>query len=565
MKKVYSIIFLSRLSNNLVAVGQTTHTAHYAQHVVVGGVHTYLSGAGTRDGRVRQNQLESGVIDAAEIARARRLVLLRAQGERVDIDTGVRGTGVVLVGLHQVEVGSLTLREAVLTVKLKLGHDHRVLTPAVHVESHLRKHEGAGIRHGRVLIRVQVGSRAVNPGVTSGVDVGSTGISEQTIRVDEGVRTTSDGKRTTEGVDGVRQGINGVGVVERLGTQSLVQVATALKGGTVVDVGVRLDNPDELLARMVEVQLNLVGGRTYRLVTSELKLLNQVLVGVLGHTTALISIQENVVDVQRRGHEGLVVSSGHLLVTASAVQGVHGPQALINRAQIKVNLHLMVLEGNQGQSQTGVTAEPELERHVQSGLGQSVTRGAHLAGSAGVTGTVHVGERGISDVGQLSSVTDHLVVTLLVAAQSQLVPDMHPVTVLTVDALATNLDLNLRDELLTGEIQPAGVHGTVGTSHSLVDLGESHLQVGTVGQITIAADSASHTATEIGLTVERLLNRLHSEVSMATVGHLPEGNLRVTSKVHVLSAVGYKLHKSTTHGYTIAKEKKTQNYNFQRF
>jgi hypothetical protein len=43
---------------------------------------------------------------------------------------------------------------------------------------------------------------------------------------------------------------------------------------------------------------------------------------------------------------------------------------------------------------------------------------------------------------------------------------------------------------------------------------------------------------------------------VATVGHLPESNLRVTSKVHVLSAVGNKLHKSTTHGYTIAKEKK---------
>jgi hypothetical protein len=43
---------------------------------------------------------------------------------------------------------------------------------------------------------------------------------------------------------------------------------------------------------------------------------------------------------------------------------------------------------------------------------------------------------------------------------------------------------------------------------------------------------------------------------VATVGHLPEGNLRVTGQVNVLRAVGDKLHKSTTHGYTIAKEKK---------
>ena len=494
-------------------------------------------------------------------------MLLRAQGERVDVDTGIRGTGVVLVGLHQVEVGALTLREAVLTVKLKLGHDYRVLTPAVHIEGGLRKYESTGIRHTRVLIRVQV-SGLVGGGTvpgTSDVDVSGTGIIEQAIGIDERVRAIGDGERTTEGVDSVRQSINGIGVVERLGTQSLVEHGTALQRRAVVNVGIRLDNPDELLARVIEVQLNLVGRRTYRLVTSELKLLNQVLMRVLGHTAALISIQEHVVDVQRRRNQRLVVRGGHLLVTAGAVQSGDSPQALINRAQIKVNLHLVVLKGNQGQSQTGVTAEPELERHVQSGLGQSVTRGTHLAGSAGVTGTVHVRERRVSDVGQLGSVTHHLVVTLLVAAQSQLVPDMHPVTILTVDALTTNLYLNLGDELLTGEIQPAGVHGTGGASHLLVNLGESHLQVGTVGQITIARDSASHTATEIGLTVERLLNRLHSEVSVATVGHLPESNLRVTSKVHVLSAVGNKLHKSTTHGYTIAKEKKTQNYNFQRF
>ena len=74
---------LKEVTNNLVAVGQTTHTAHYAQHVVVGGVHSHLSGVSAQHGRIGQNQLESGVVDAAEVARARRLVLLRAQGEGV--------------------------------------------------------------------------------------------------------------------------------------------------------------------------------------------------------------------------------------------------------------------------------------------------------------------------------------------------------------------------------------------------------------------------------------------------------------------------------------------------
>jgi hypothetical protein len=53
----------------------------------------------------------------------------------------------------------------------------------------------------------------------------------------------------------------------------------------------------------------------------------------------------------------------------------------------------------------------------------------------------------------LCGVTDHLVVTiLLLLGESNLVPDVHPVTVLTVNALSTDLNLNLSNQLLTGEI-----------------------------------------------------------------------------------------------------------------
>jgi hypothetical protein len=53
---------------------------------------------------------------------------------------------VVLERLDDVEVGTLTFRETVLTVKLKLGSDDRVLTPAMHIESGLRKDECTSIR-----------------------------------------------------------------------------------------------------------------------------------------------------------------------------------------------------------------------------------------------------------------------------------------------------------------------------------------------------------------------------------------------------------------------------------
>ena len=59
----------------------------------------------------------------------------------------------------------------------------------------------------------------------------------------------------------------------------------------------------------------------------------------------------------------------------------------------------------------------------------------------------------IGDVGQLGGVTNHLVVSLLLfRRKSELIPDVHPVTVVAVDALATNLNLNLSDELLTNEV-----------------------------------------------------------------------------------------------------------------
>ena len=76
-------------------------------------------------------------------------MLLGLEREGVDVDAGIGVAGVVLERLDNVEVGTLTLREAVLAVELQLGSDHWVLTPAVHVESSLSEHEGAGIGEGR--------------------------------------------------------------------------------------------------------------------------------------------------------------------------------------------------------------------------------------------------------------------------------------------------------------------------------------------------------------------------------------------------------------------------------
>ena len=130
----------------LIGVSNTSHTTHYAKHVIRGGVNTDLSSGGSTDSGGGKNKLKGGVINSGEVATSRRLVLLGAKGEGVGVDTGIRGTGVVLERLDNIEVRTLTLGETVLSVKLKLSGDDRVLTPAMHVEGSLGKDESSGIR-----------------------------------------------------------------------------------------------------------------------------------------------------------------------------------------------------------------------------------------------------------------------------------------------------------------------------------------------------------------------------------------------------------------------------------
>jgi hypothetical protein len=212
----------------------------------------------------------------------------------------------------------------------------------------------------------------------------------------------------------------------------------------------------------------------------------------------------------------------------------------------------VVLKSDEGKGQTGVAAEPELKGDVQGGLGESVTGSANLARSVGIARAIDVVEGGVGDECELASVADHLEVTaLLLGRHGKLVPDMHPVTVLAVNALTTDLDLNLRDELLTGEIKPTGINAVLATTgrvlKRLTDLRKSNLKISAVSQITITRDGAGYAATEVGLAVESLLDRLHGEVGVTLVADLPESNLGIASQVNVLSAIGDKLHKSSTH------------------
>lgn len=556
----------------LIRVSETTHARHDTENVVVGSVDTHLRRRGTSDRGVRQDQLQGSIVNAREVACARRLVLLRAKSERVHVNAGVRGAGVRLEGLDQVEVAALTLRETILTVELEFRSDHRVVAPAVEVERRLGEHEGASIRDRRLVlgtkgaIEVDGIVRHVGAEVDRRPCVGRRGVVsarrlEQTIGRDEGKvvaagNTAHIGNRVgaAESVDGIRERINSIRVVERLGAKHTAETLAVGERTAVVDVLVRLDYPDQLLYGVVEVQLDLVGRGTDRLIARELELLDEVLVGVLGHAPALVRVKEHVVNEERGGNERLVVRRGDL--DTGVVKRADRPEALINRAKIDVDADLVVLKSNQRERQTRVLAEPELQRDVQGRLGEGVTRSAHLLGGVGLARAIHLREVRVRDVSELSRVANHGVVTLHQARRhGELVPDVHPVAVVAINALATNLDLHLRDELLTGVIKPPGKHIAGSVAKILTDLGEGHLEHGAVRKIAISRDGAGDTPTEVRLAVEGLLNGLHRKVRVSPVGHLPVRDLRVAGKIYILGAISYELHQTTSHAILLLKKK----------
>jgi hypothetical protein len=356
-------------------------------------------------------------------------------------------------------------------------------------------------------------------------------------------------------MDSIGKSIDRISVVEGLSTEKPVQKLVAVERRAVVNVLIGLDNPDKLLNGVVKVELNLVGRRTDGLITGELKLLNKVLVGILSHTSALIGIQEDIVDVERGSDKRLVVGSVDASTSSgtenigTAAERADSPQALIDGTNIEVNLDFVILKSDEGKGKTGVTAVPELEGNVESGLGQSIAGSANLTRGVCLTRTIDGIERGVGDESQLGGVANHGVVTrALVVGKSKVVPDVHPVTILAINALTTNLNLNLGNQLLTREIEPTSINAIlVGPLHRLINLRESNLKVGAVSQITITRNGAGYTTTKIGLTVKSLLDRLHRKVSVTFVRHLPKGNLRVARKIDILGAVSYKLHKTSCH------------------
>ena len=309
--------------------------------------------------------------------------------------------------------------------------------------------------------------------------------------------------------------------------------------------GVALDNPDEFLTRVVEVELELVGGRSDGLTASELENIDEVLVGDLGELTTLISIEVDVVDVE--GGSNQVGSSD--TITDDVYVGVLGSSIKAQVADViegQVDTHFVVLEGDQRESKTRVAAEPELEGDVEGVFRSAVL---DFVGRVGFTrGAVIIAGFTALDnqIGELGYVTNHLGITgLLTRLLGEFIPDVEPLTIMLIDTLTTDLEFNLADEVVARPVEPAELCTRAVRSEELY-LGESGLEVHAVDQVTVALNSDSHLLTKARGTIERILNGLHGEVGVTTVYNLEESNLGVTCEVNILGAISDELHQTTT-------------------
>ena len=543
----------------LVAVRKATHAAHDTENVVVDGVHTHL-GRAARAHRVDgHRQLERRLVNAGEVARARRLVLLRLQGKRVDADAHRRRASVVLERLHTVEVASLTLREAVLAVELELGNLRRRLALAANT----RGEDDLGeqvvrrvLEHDRLVVARRSSDVRVQPRRTA--QRGALGDTEtREVRARGSVarrRRDTDGdartRRRTHATLSSAQAATGehvhhdalsgevIRVVERLHAVDLLDEHLV---GRAVNIRVTLNDPHELLHRVVEVELDLVRRGRDRLGARELQLLDEVLVRLLGEAAALLRVQVDVVDVQRRGRERLD-GRRHRLVGRDLVVAAVDPLL-----ELHVDAHLVVLERNQRDRQARVAAEPELERDVERLRRRARTGGARVRQLRASARGVQLVALAVLHQHEVVRVADHVVERLDRAhVLRQLGPDLHPVAVLAVDALAADLELNRLDQTVTDVVEPAEAV-QLGGAGDQVHRRENHLDVRAVHQVGVTVDDSRNTLVEVRLAVEGDLNGLHGEVRMALVQHLPERDLRVARDVDVLRTIAHELKKTTTH------------------
>lgn len=306
------------------------------------------------------------------------------------------------------------------------------------------------------------------------------------------------------------------------------------------DVAVALHEPEEGLHGVVQVELEAVrsgDAETTLEVHRELllHLRDQVFVRHLGEATALVSVQEHVIHVEEGvqivGAQGREATAAGLGLErdgeASAVVVDVGTGArheqVLHAAQVELNAHLVILEGNQGQGETGVAVEPKLQGRVVA------------AGQLGV----------LDELGARETLSNHLLEAAGRVGR-QLLPDLEELTELLVDALSTDEDLHALDDGVADGVGPVHPGVAVAILVGVDDGGQVKHKVDLLGQITRTLDDGVELLAERRITLEGDLDRLLGKVGVTAIHGLEERDLRVGRDVKVLGPDGHQRHESST-------------------
>ena len=205
---------------------------------------------------------------------------------------------------------------------------------------------------------------------------------------------------------------------------------------------------------MVEVQLQLVGAGGDGLTARELQDIDQVLVGDLGELTTLIRVQVDVVHIQGGGGQTALTDTVADGVGVRRVRVV--PADVIERVELEIDADLVVLESNEREGKARVAAEPELEGDVERVHWCTAGDDLRREGLAAIAVIVARGAALVEEVREFRDVTNHLgVAGLLARLLRELIPDVEPVAILLIDALATDFNLDVFNDVVTNPVEPA--------------------------------------------------------------------------------------------------------------
>ena len=165
--------------------------------------------------------------------------------------------------------------------------------------------------------------------------------------------------------------------------------------------------------------------------------------GDLGELAALVRVEVDVVDVEGRGREVRVVDAVADRVEVGRDLRRDVPAEIADVVELEVDADLVVLERDQRERQARVAVEPELERDVERVLRRAVEDlrgGVRLAAGAVIVAALAALDE---EVRQLRHVAHHLrVAGLLARLLRELIPDVEPLAIVLVDALAADLELD---------------------------------------------------------------------------------------------------------------------------